>query len=66
VLAARDGNFTRGCGYPTRRVRARVPFFTRGSDPHPPHESAGVGMSFIFHSCLTHGYSKFQILIVST
>jgi hypothetical protein len=43
----RDGNFTHR--YPTRQVRARVSFFTRGSDPHPPCESAGAGAGFIFH-----------------
>jgi hypothetical protein len=37
------------CGYPTRRVRVRVSFFTHGSDPHPPRESAGAGVGFIFH-----------------
>jgi hypothetical protein len=63
---SRDGNFTHGCGYLTRRVRARVPFFTRGSDPHPPRESAGAGAGFIFHPLVIRGYLKFQILMVST
>jgi hypothetical protein len=43
-----------------------VPFFTRGSDPHPPHESADAGAGFIFHPWMTRGYPKFQILMVST
>jgi hypothetical protein len=43
-----------------------VPFFTRGSDPHPPHESADAGVGFIFHPWVTRGYLKFQILMVST
>jgi hypothetical protein len=60
----RDGNFTHR--YPTRQVRARVSFFTRGSDPHPPCESAGAGAGFIFHPWVTRGYPKFQILMVST
>jgi hypothetical protein len=62
----RDGNFTCGCGYRTQRVRAWVPFFTRGSDPHPPRESVGAGVGFIFHPWVTRGYPKFQIFIVST
>jgi hypothetical protein len=41
-----------------------VPFFTRGSNPH--RESAGAGVSFIFHSWAIHGYLKFQILMVLT
>jgi hypothetical protein len=60
----RDGNFTHR--YPTRQVRARVSFFTRGSDPHPPCESAGAGAGFIFHPWVTRGYPKFQILMVLT
>jgi hypothetical protein len=47
-------------------VWAWVPFFTSGSDLHPPRESAGVGADFIFYSWVTHGYPKFQILMVST
>jgi hypothetical protein len=43
-----------------------VPFFTLGSDPHPPRESAGAGASFIFHPWVTRRYPKFQILMVST
>jgi hypothetical protein len=66
TLAFRDGNFTHGCGYLTRWVRARVPFFTRGLDPHPPRESVGAGAGFIFHPWVTRGYLKFQILMVST
>jgi hypothetical protein len=53
-------------GYPTQRVRAQVPFFTCGSNPHPPRESAGAGAGFIFHPWVTRGYPKFQILMVST
>jgi hypothetical protein len=43
-------------GYLTRRVRTRVLFFTRGSDLHLSHKSAGAGtgtgvdVDFIFHS----------------
>jgi hypothetical protein len=32
--------------------------------PHPPHESAGAGVGFIFHPWVTRGYLKFQILMV--
>jgi hypothetical protein len=63
---SREGNFTHGCGYLTRRVQARVSFFSRRSDPHPPRESASVGAGFIFHPWVTHGYPKFQILMVLT
>jgi hypothetical protein len=57
-LIDRDGNYTRVCGYPTRRVRAQVSFFTCGSDLHPPHELAGAG--FIFHPWVTRGIRNFR------
>jgi hypothetical protein len=41
-----------------------VSFFTRGSDPHPPHELVGAGACFIFHSWVTREYLNFQILLV--
>jgi hypothetical protein len=53
-LISRDGNFTCGCRYPTRRVWAWVPFFTYGLDPHPLRESAGAGVGFILDF---HGFS---------
>jgi hypothetical protein len=41
-----------------------VPFFTCGSDPHPPCKSVGAGVSFIFHPWVTRRYPKFHILMV--
>jgi hypothetical protein len=34
-------------------------FFTRGSDPHPPHESTGTGQVSYF----THGYPTFEFFL---
>jgi hypothetical protein len=39
--------------------------FTYGSNLHPPCELAAVDAGFIFHSWVTRGYPKFQILVVS-
>jgi hypothetical protein len=47
-------------------VQAWLPFFNRGSDPHPPRESTGMGACFIFYPWVTRGYLKFQILMVAT
>jgi hypothetical protein len=42
-----------------------VSFFTRGSDPHSPHELVGVDVGFIFQLWVTREYPKFQILMIS-
>jgi hypothetical protein len=42
----RDGNFTCGCGYPTRGVQTRVPFFTR---TRPTNRRVRAWVSFFTH-----------------
>jgi hypothetical protein len=40
---SRDGNFTRGYGYPTRRVQVRARKSTRGQYPYPTRVQFGSG-----------------------
>jgi hypothetical protein len=61
-ISARDGTFTRGFGYPTRRVRVRARNLTRGSYPYPTRFYYGSGTDLISYLWVPDGYPKIVIL----
>jgi hypothetical protein len=59
---SRDGNFTRGFGYPTRRLRVRARNLTRGSYPYPTRFYYGLGTDLISYPRVPDRYPKIVIL----
>jgi hypothetical protein len=59
---SRDGNFTRGFGYPIRRVQVRTRNLICGSYPYPTRFYYGSGTDLIFCPLVPDGYTKIVIL----